>query len=49
MYKLTICHANGHECWVEYFNDMASAIQWLETEKTRPYWEADRTYKIEEV
>lgn len=46
MITLTILHADGSLYWTEYFNDAASAQAWLETEQTRPYWDATFTSKI---
>lgn len=48
MIVLTIFNPDKSIYWVEHFNDMDFCNKWLEEEKTRPYWNAEFTYSIED-
>ena len=48
MIILTIFNPDSSIYWVEYFNDIDLCNNWLNEEKTRPYWNPEFTHTIED-
>lgn len=48
-WRLTIRESDGLVYWVENFNTEDEAVSWLTREVSMPYWDASRTYIIEQV
>lgn len=46
MFDLIIIKKDGSPYWVEHFNDLDSANEWIKVEQTRPYWDKSYTFKI---
>lgn len=49
MFKLTIRKQDGSIYWTEHFNSEPELNRWLDTEKTRPYWNRQYTTEIEDL
>jgi hypothetical protein len=47
--KVTIVYPDNSTWFAGQFKNMEAAQAWMDEEQTRPYWNKDNTFEIEEV